>query len=193
MRSAPRPGRNRQGFTLVEMLVVGGVLGSLTLMLTMWMADTTSLWSAASAQNHVRTTVQMATNRMVEELRNATLAWAGSPPNLAVPAGNTSVTLYLPVDADGNGSIVNAAGVTEWDNANPVQYAFDTAQQRLTRTRGGVVQVLATNVTAARFDTSATDATLGVNELRVRLTIQLPASSGRILTAASNEIVRLRN
>ena len=184
-----------RGFTIVETLVVSGLLGSIALIAAVSIAGTSDLWATASTQNQVRTVAQLATRRMVDELRNATRAAAGSPPNLAIPAlpNNTGITFYVPRDLDGDGLITDANGLTEWDNANPIQYTRNVAQQQLIRTRAGVQQVLANGVTDVRFDDITMDGTLGSNELRVRVTIQAPTSNRRTLTSASNEIVRLRN
>ncbi len=186
----PRPAAPpRRGFTLVEAVVVGGILMSIGLMLALWLIGVSDLWWTSTTLSDSRMSAQLAVSRVVAELRSATRAGAGSPPNVLVAAGNQSATFYLPA-----AGVVDANGNLVWNAANPIQYAYVPAQRQLQRVQGGQTVILANKVTSVRFDDSTTDASLGANELRVQLTQQMTTPHGRTLPAvAVNEVVRLRN
>jgi hypothetical protein len=179
----------RRAFTLVETMIVGGLLTSISVVLAIWLTGVSDLWWTSTTSSHSRTSAQLAVNRVVAELRSGTRAGAGSPPNVLIAAGNQSVTFYLPA-----AGVVDAIGNLVWDTANPIQYVYVPAQQQLQRIQSGQTVVLATNVTNVRFDDATTDVSLGANELRVQITQQMQTPGGRTLPAVTvNEIVRLRN
>ena len=193
---SPEPRAPSQaGFTLVETMVAGGILLSMSLIAMLWLTGVSDLWWTTSTQSEVRTRSQQAVNRMVSELRSATRTAAASPPNAVIPGAplNTSMTFYLPADLDLNGLIIDAAGNTEWNAAAPIQYLFVPAQQQLVRIQGGQQTVLANDVTAATFDDRTTVPTLGNNEVRVTLTVQRTTPQRRTVLATAAEIVKLRN
>ncbi|MBI3320947.1 MAG: hypothetical protein HYZ91_01615 [Candidatus Omnitrophica bacterium] len=179
----------RAGFTLVETLIVGSLLMSISVVLAVWLTGVSDLWWTSSTFSHSQTSVQLAVSRVVAELRSATSSGVSSPPNILIAAGNASMTFYLPA-----AGVVDANGNLVWDVANPIQYVYVPAQQQLQRLQGGQTVVLATQVTAIRFDDITTDVSLSANELRVQLTQQMTTPGGRTLPAVTvNEIVRLRN
>ncbi len=198
MPMMPRSARMTRGFTIVETMVTSTIFLSVGLMAVMWLNGASDLWWTTNTQAHVRETAHLAVNRMVFELRMGTRVGAGSPPNVAIPAApnNTSITFYLPADLDpfdGNTTIVDALGDIEWDAANPVQYTYVPAQRQLLRVAGAQQTVIASDVTAARFDDAATDPTLGLNEVKVTITVQRLSPQQRTLSATSTEIVKFRN
>lgn len=183
------------GFTLVETMVAGTLLVSLSLIATLWLTGVSDLWWTATTQSDIRSATQQALSRMVSELRSATRTAAGSPPNAVIPAapGNTTLTFYLPADLDNNGLIIDALGNTEWNVANPVQYAYVPAQRRLVRTQAGLQVVLATDVAAVTFTDATLDPSLYQNEVRIALTGQKTTPQRRTVSATAAEIVKLRN
>lgn len=191
----------RRGFTLVETMIAGSLLVSLSLLAMMWISGTTDLWWTTTTQGQVREEVLLAVRRMAADLRRGTRAAAGSPPNLVVPPapGNTQMDFYVPADLDGNGTIIDALGNIEWDltapaaNVTRVTLRFDAPTGQLQRVQNGQTTVLAADVSAAAFADAAIDAGLRPNEVRITLTVQRATPSGRVLTATSSEIVRLRN
>ncbi len=184
-----------RGFTLVETMVAGGILMSMGLITVLWLTGTSSLWWTSTTQAQVRSDVQQSVSRMAAELRSATRAAAGSPPNAVVPAtpGNTTITFYLPADADGDGTIVDAIGNIEWDLANAIQYNYVAASRQIQRVRAGQTTILANNVTSVTFDAANTDATLAPNEMRITLAMQKTTPQGRTVSASSIATVKLRN
>lgn len=187
--------RRQSGFTLVETMVAGGIFVSMSLIAVLWLTGTSDLWWTATTQNHIRSNAQQSLSRMVVELRSATRAAAGSPPNAVIPAtpGNTTMTFYLPTDADNNGTIIDAIGNIEWDMANSIQYVYVPASRQIQRIRNGQTIILANDVTAVAFDALNTDATLLPNDVRIAMTMQKTTPRGRPVFAASTVVVRLRN
>ncbi len=191
----PRRWVTTRGFTLVETMVASGILLSMGLITVLWLTGTSSLWWTSTTQAQVRSDVQQSISRMAAELRSATRTAAGSPPNAVVPAapGNTTVTFYLPADADGDGTIVDAIGNTEWDAANAIQYNYVAASRQIQRVRAGQTTILANDVTSVTFNALNTDATLSPNEMRMTMTMQKTTPHGRTVSATSIATVKLRN
>ncbi len=196
MRPAQRRGsRKSGGFTLMEMMVVIGILsvvGGLALQLLSQMSD---FWDVASVRTDLRTTAQTAANLITHDLVNATRKGAGSPPNLVIPAppANTSFQCYAPADLDGNGLIIDGTGNLEWDMITPVQFQYVAASRQVRRIVGAGNQVVAQDVQSATFDDQSTDPTLYADEVRIRLTLQRTTPRQRTVTVSSSTIVKLRN
>ncbi len=192
------------GFTLIETMVAGSLLVSLSVVTMVWLGGAADLWWTSSAQQQAREAVEQASSRMVRELRMGTRAAGASPPNAAIPAppGNTQMEFYLPADLDpndGNTTIVDAIGNIEWSLAPPpnnptrVQYVYDAPSRQLRRIQGGQTVVLANGVTAATFADAGIDPSLRANEIRVTLTAQQTTPLRRAVASTSSQIVRLRN
>ena len=192
-----RPFRAR-GFTLVETMVAGTIMLSMSLLAVLWITGVSDLWWTSSTQSQVRTVTQQTMNRMLAELRSGTRTAAGSPPNVVIPAApdNTSMTFYLPADLDpmdGNTTIIDAIGNIEWDNANAIQYVYSAAPSQLQRIQGGNVRVLAYGVQGATFENAVINPALLQDEIRITLTLQQRTPQGRTVSATAVETVRLRN
>ena len=193
--SRPSPA---QGFTLVETMIAGTIMISMSLIAVLWISGVSDLWWTSNTQSHVRTVTQQAMNRVLAELRSGTRISAGSPPNAVIPAApnNTQVTFYLPADLDpldGNTTIIDSIGNIEWDNANAVQFVYSAAQQQLQRIQAGNVTVLARNVAGATFEDVTINPGLLPDEVRITLTLQQRTPQGRTVSATAVESLRLRN
>ena len=196
--------RERRGFTLVETMVAGSILLSLSLLAMMWINGVSDMWWTVSTQAQVREDLRQAMSRMIRELRMGTRSAAGSPPNAVIPAPptNTRMELYLPADldpGDGNTTIVDAIGNIEWsllppaNNPTRVQYVFDAPSRQLQRLQGGQTVVLANDVATVAFADASIDAALRPDEIRITMTVQRLTPMRRPLASTSSEIVRLRN
>ena len=189
------PTQRNGGVTLIETMVAGTILVSMGLIATLWINGAADLWWTTNTQSEVRTRAQQAMKRMVDELRSATRTAAASPPNATIPAapGNTTITFYLPTDLDGNGTIVDAIGTTEWDLVNPVQYVSVPAARQLRRVQGAQTVVFANDVQSVTFEDVSITPSLHVNEVKVTLTLQKTTPQQRTVSATAIEIVKLRN
>ena len=188
--------RRTRGFTFLEFLIVSSLLTVISGALAEFVSQNLQLQMLSQAQGDLRTTGYLAMNQMVTELRPATRAAAGSPPNLTVPAApnNTSLTFYLPEDLDGNGLIIDAAGVIEWVTDTPIQYQYDAGTKQLRRVvAGGATRVLANDVTQAVFKDRSIDASLSADEVSIQLTLQRSTLNGRLVSTTVSALVKLRN
>ncbi|MBI2094350.1 MAG: prepilin-type N-terminal cleavage/methylation domain-containing protein [Candidatus Omnitrophica bacterium] len=183
------------GFTLIEMLIVSILFISFSLLATLWFTNVSALWWTATTQSSVRTDLNLSMDRVAAELRSATRSAVGSPPNLAIPAppGNATMTFYLPIDLDANGTIVDVAGNTEWDTLNPVQYQYNQATGQLLRLVGLQQTVLAQDLIAVTFADAVVDPSLRANEVRLSMTMERRTPQRRDVMSSASRIVRLRN
>ena len=189
------PASGRMGFTLVETMVAGTIMLSMSLIATLWLTGMSDLWWTTTIQSELRMQGQQVMNRLLAELRSGTRTAAGSPPNATIPAvpNNTSMTFYLPRDLDNNGTIIDATGNTEWDVANNVQYVYDAGQRQLLRVQGGNTLIFARDVSGVTFEHSGINAALRPNEVKITLTLQRTTPQRRTVSATAVEIVKLRN
>lgn len=190
--------RRRQqqtGLGLVEFLVASGIVAVGSFMLLGFLLNQVDFLETSGASTEVRSWAQLAVNTVGQEVRHATRTGAGSPPNISIPAApnNTSVTLYVATDQDGNGTITDAAGNIEWDGANPIQYLYVPAGRQLVRIEGGLTRVVANNVTDARFEDQTMDVSLKDDELKMRLTLERTTLHQRTVSATTTTIIKLRN
>ena len=185
----------QSGFTFVELLVVSSLAIVVSGVLLEFFVRHADFLDTAAMESDLRSQVQLATSEMLKELRHATRAAAGTPPNISIPAApnNIQMTCYLPADLDGNGMIIDAAGNLEWNVLNPVRYQYDAPSRQLRRIDNAGTRVMANKVSAVSFEDRAIDATLLTDEVRIQLTLQDTTSRGRNLSAADTVLVKLRN
>ena len=185
----------RAGLTFVEYIFVAALLALVGTFLTTFSIQQSEFMQVSVIESDVHARAQISLQAITNELRHSTRESAGSPPNVSIPVppGNTTLTLYLPTDADGNGVIVNAAGAVEWDTLNAVQYQYVPAARQLVRVAGATTHVLTNDVTGVAFEDQSMDGTLGADEVRVRLTLARATPRGRILSMTATAVVALRN
>ena len=191
----PQDRRRHGGFTLVELMVTFAIVMAGGAALLLFLQQQTSFIETTSTGGDVRTRAQLALETVANELRLATRKAGGSPPNVTIPAapGNTSLTLYLPADVNGDGRIVDAQGNVEWNTATPVQYQYDAGNNQLLRTAGASTRVVVSNVSGVIFEDQTHNGALNSNEIKVRLTLQQATAHQRTLSSATSMIVKLRN
>lgn len=191
----PAPKVLVRGFTLVEMMVAFTIVAAGGAALLLFLQQENLFVETSTVSGDVRTRAQLALETVASELRHATRKAAGSPPNIAIPPApsNTSLTLYLPADANGDGRIIDAQGNVEWNTATPVQYQYNPSQQQLRRTAGAATRVVASNVSGVTFEDQAINNSLNADEVKVQLTLQQTASNQRSLSSTVATIVKLRN
>ncbi len=203
--STTSPSR-RVGFTLVETLMVSAIFAIVGVLSLQWFTNISQYWEVVTAQGDLRAHAEQALETMKRELHLATRNGGAIPPNLAIPAApnNTQITFYLPMDADGNGTIVDATGNIEWNPPcnpppppcavpTPITYAYTAASGQITRTEGAAQRVIAHDVSTALFDDQTTDGALYANEVRIRLTTQRTTPHNRTVSAAATTRIELKN
>ena len=183
----------RRGFTIVEVMVAFGIIAVGGVVLMTFLLQETDFFQTSTVQHDVRTQAQLAINAVAKELRLATRKAAGSPPNITIGPGNSSLTLYLPTDVNNDGRIIDVLGNIEWDAANPVSYQYDAGQKQLLRVAGAATRVVASNISSMSFKDQVADGSLKSNEVKVQLTVQQSTPRQRNLVSTAMTIVRLRN
>ena len=165
------PFRNRAGFTMVELLIVSGIAFSLWGGLALMTTDAGNrVWSRADTQMTTMSSAQLALNRLTEDLRAASLA----APVTCLP-GDISFSQ----DPDGPGGAPPV----------PFRYQLNQATRTLTRTRAGVSQVMAGNLSALTFPPPG--CTNGL--VQVALTARVAPANRTPATYTLNSSVRIRN
>ena len=153
------------------------------------------IFQLVSTQSDLRYRAHLAMNFMVNELRQTTRASSGTPPNLTIPPkpNNQAIDFYFPQDLDGNGSIVDALGNTEWDVNNKIEYQYDLNLKRLQRLENGIQYIIANDVAAIEFEDSSINPILYNNELKIILTLTKNAPHNRLISVTLTSRVKLRN
>lgn len=184
----------KDGFTLVEILVATSIFAILSGAMALFFINGSNVSLLISNQSDLHSIGSNAMTYMTQELRNATLASTGSPPNIYIPPppNNNSITFYLPKDLDAlykNGWVSDSI----WDTANAIQYQYIAASRQLRRIQQGVSRVIATDVSSIQFEDKDIDSSLGDNALRITMTLSRLLLQGRTTSVTLTSIVKLKN
>lgn len=186
----------RAGFTLVEILIVVSLVVIAFGATFSFFGQGINIWQSVTTQSELRHGGRNAMLYMTQELHKTTRTSSTIPsPNLAIPAqpNNDSVGFYLPTDIDGNGTIVDANGNTEWDTDNQVQYQYIPASKQLRRSAQGIVSTIADNVASVEFEDVSIDTALYTNEVKIILILEKAIPRNRTISVQLTSIVKLRN
>jgi type IV pilus assembly protein PilW len=159
--------RNRAGFTLVELMVSMGIGMVILAAVTTTFMSQTRIYNAQEQINEMQQNA-----RGVLDILSRELKMAGYKPSGGGFNGITYSTTQLMVqaDLDSNGTISTSSTANE-----QITYAYDTANQRITRAVGtGGAQVLAEHITAFTFnylDSAGAATTVSANIRQVSITI----------------------
>lgn len=188
--------KNQNGFTLAEVLVAAGILAVIGTIMLSFFIQGSNLWQLITNQSDLRSAARNAINFMAQELRNATRTSSETPsPNLSIPSkpNNSSIDFYLPSDLDGNGTIINAVGGTEWDKNNKIQYQYIPGLKRLRRLEKGEQYIIANEAALVEFEDNSINPVLNNNELKVILTLNKVLPDTRTVSVTLASILKLRN
>ncbi len=157
----------KAGFTLLELMV------SMSIGMVILAAVTTTFMSQTKIYNAQEQTNEMQQNaRGILDIVTRELKMAGYKPNGGSFSGVTYSTTQLMIQADLNsdGAISTDSTATE-----QITFAFDSANERITRTVGsGSTQTLADNITAFNFsylDASGAATTVSGNIRQVSISV----------------------
>jgi prepilin-type N-terminal cleavage/methylation domain-containing protein len=185
----------RSGFTLIEVLMallIFSIIGGIVLV---FFIQSSNLWQMLTNQSDLRSAGRNSMAFMTQELRNATRTSSIAAVNMVIPASpnNRSLVFCLPTDADGNGSIIDGLGNTEWDTVNPVQYNYLPLLRQVVRLAGGNQSVIANEVDDIRFEDHAIDAALYNDEIRITLTLRRTTIQNKPVSVSIINVLKLRN
>jgi len=188
--------RNKSGFTLVEIIIAASIFVIAIGMMYGVYISGVDIYDIARYQAELQAQARYALNYMVSELLNATRTSTQDPsPNLSIPSkpNNKSIHFRLPEDKDGDGLITDSDGNIEWNTNDPIDYQYIPGQKVLRRLEKGEQIILARDVEGVQFIDIDIDSTLGINELKIILTLTKTTPRGRDVSVTLCGIVRLRN
>jgi hypothetical protein len=171
-----------KGASLVELMVSCSILVLLIFMLFMIMETGRSVLLTGDTSVELRRGMIDAFTWLENDVQTT------RPSLVSVPAGGTSATLTLkvPQDVNGDGTVLDANGNVEW--SGNVTYALNTSGQ-ITRTASGTSRVIAHNVIALLF--SRPSASLDI--VQVDITLRKTAANRRVIQDAGEIILKMRN
>ena len=182
-----------RGFSLVEVLVVSVVTAGICLALASVIRMGLRTWQSSENQMTVSFELRRGIQSMTRELAQTRSDQLEVPGLGAMPANGafyTSVRFRVPQDVDGDGTVLDGAGVLEW-SPNQITYSLGgLGGQQVQRTQAAAVATLAHGVTTLRFRRLA--ATPSIVEMM--MTVQRGATRGGYVQQADlSTRVRLRN
>jgi Tfp pilus assembly protein PilW len=190
------PHQSGAGFSLAELMVAVFIFTVISSVMLLFFIQASNLWQQITNQSDLRSAARNAINFMSQELRSATRTSTANPsPNVVIPSApnNNSLDFYLPFDTDGNGSIIDALGITEWDTNNKIQYQYVPSLKRLLRLEASNQHIIANDVSNIEFQDHDIDLSLSNEELRIVLTLERIIGLNRTASITVTSIVKLRN
>ncbi len=188
----------RRGLSFPELMITCAILAVAALVVMRFLKQESEGWQVTMAQQGLVSELEQVASEVNRELRNATRAAVGTPPNITLQSA-TDLRFYLPGDVDGNGTILDAIGAIEWATGLQVQYLYDAPSRQLRRRTlqagnpVGTTRVIGDDITVISFADQTTDNTLLADEIRMTLTALRTTTQGRAVTMSVNTIIRLRN
>jgi type II secretory pathway component PulJ len=182
----------RQGLTLVELMVTASLLAAVGLATAQFLTTQTDFFHLSLNRMNIEDQLRIGFNQIATELAQATRSEPATAQSARVVDAQT-LQFYLPADEDGDGTIVDAVGDTEWDTDNLITYQFDADENQLERVDNNGTRVLINDVAAVQFDDQDTDGTLYASEIRLQVTLQRTTITGRVVEAESTRIIHLKN
>ena len=178
--------KSTRGFGLMEVLI-GSVIAAL--MATVFAAVLKQGQDAWRTRSNTMT-ISFELRRGMQSLTREIAQTRAN--QLSIPAdGNwyNTMTLSIPQDMDGNGTVLDGAGVLEW--SNPIQYALGGVNgQQVQRIQAGNTRVLAHGVTLLRFRRAAANPSL----VEINFSVQRGALNGNFIQQVGQTArVRVRN
>jgi type IV pilus assembly protein PilW len=158
------------GFTLVELMISMGIGMVILAAVTTTFMSQTRIYNAQEQINEMQQNARGALDIISREVK-----MAGYKPSGGGFNGVTYSTTQLMVqaDLDSNGAISTSSTANE-----QITYAFDSANQRITRTVGsGSAQVLAEHITAYTFSyldgsAAATTVSADIRQVTISITVK---------------------
>lgn len=145
MRHSPKPSSSQRGMSLVELVIVITILGTVLAIVTKVLLSTSRVESRTMNRAEVQGDARQALMLFSNEIRQAGTD-PGDPPlgTLGVISGD-SVTVRVRADLNGDRVIQTT------EPSEDVTYRYDAGQQALTRDPGTGAVVVLSNVTAMSF------------------------------------------
>lgn len=190
-------GLNKHAFTFIELLIASAVFITMLAAVYGLYFSGIELRQTTEDKAELESRAKRAVFRMVSELMGATRTSTQNPsPNLSIVSGPNQkiIKFHLPDDKDEDGYLTDEDdGTIEWDTNNPIEYQFIRGLRLLRRLEKGERITIAQDVSDVDFFDITSDSSLGVNEVKIVLTLEKTGSRNRTVTATVTSVVCLRN
>ena len=171
-----------KGFTLSEMLVAVAIFLIAILALFAMMDMGRTSWFTGDTSAQLRQEVIRALTVMEKEIKETRPAQV----NLTAGAASASLTLKIPHDNDGNGTVLDSTGNIEW--STEITYALNGAGE-VTRTSSGITTILAHNIVSLQFTRPVSP----VNILQIDIAARKNTVMGKTIQDLDRVVVKMRN
>lgn len=182
------------GYTLLEIVIAMAIMSAVMGMIYMIYGSGKDLYETKVYQTDLQAQARQAMDFMVKELRQATRTSSHNPsPDLSIPSApnNKQVQFYLPEMV--NGTAVMDTGELDWDTNNMIRYQYIPGQKELRRNDGGNLTTLCRDVTDVRFFDTTLDPSLGLQEIKIVLSLSKTTPRQHTISLNLTSLVRLRN
>jgi prepilin-type N-terminal cleavage/methylation domain-containing protein len=180
LKPGSQTGKNRKGFTFIEVLISIGIFAALVGGIFSVMEASRRAWFIGDASVELRQEIIKAFICMEPELQKTT------PGQISITVGNNDSSLTFKIPQAINGSIVNAGGNITWSGT--ITYALN-ATNRIVRTNGNSTSVLANNIIGLLFTRPVNTTDI----LQVDISAQKTSVTRRVISDAGQITVRMRN
>lgn len=181
----------KNGFTLIELAIVIAIILIIGWVAFGLLSAGTVTWHSGSTSLTLQQELRRGLNSMIKELEQTGSTVVNVP---ADGLNYNSITLRVPEDIDGNGTVLDANGQKEWSTPITYQLTFNAQLNsfQLTRTQDVTTTVLANYLPAVnsmqfRRETWATDVLL------ISLQGQKSSPLGHVSTASVSGRAEMRN
>lgn len=183
---------NRRGFSLVEMMIASAIVMGICLALIAVIRMNHRSWQTRENSMTISFELRRGVDAMTRELSQTQQQWLELAGGGAFPADGvvrSSIQFRMPQDNDGDGTVLDAAGATEW--SAPIVYSLGGLDGRqIVRAQGGNNRVLAHGVTALSFRRAAAFPSM----VEMGLTVERGNASGGFLQQVNHGTrIRVRN
>jgi prepilin-type N-terminal cleavage/methylation domain-containing protein len=178
-----------KGFSLVELLIATAIVGGISLVLIAALRMGQQSWQAEDVRMSVSQELRRGIDAISRELAATQAAELDE-----IPATGSwyagAVVFRVPQDRDGNGTVLDAAGVLEW--SDPITYSLGGMDGRqVIRTQVGAAdRVIANGVVGIQFRRQAANPSV----VEMRLTVRRGGITGEFTNQSDlTTRVRVRN
>lgn len=178
--------RNSGGFGLMELLIASVIVVFISSVLVVVLKQGQEAWRTRSNTMTISFELRRGMQSLTREIAQTRANQMNIPAD-----GNwyNTMTLSVPQDVDGNGTVLDGAGALEW--SNPIQYLLGGVDGRqVQRVQAGNTRVLAHGVTLLRFRRTAASPSV----VEINFSVQRGALNGNFIQQVGQTTrVRVRN
>ncbi|MGB2661921.1 MAG: prepilin-type N-terminal cleavage/methylation domain-containing protein [Candidatus Omnitrophota bacterium] len=184
---------NRKGFTLLEILLVSGILVILLAALMVASTEMRGIFYVSDVLATFQHEARLAVNSMTIDIKRTSLSQVTITQNYPA-AGTDRLQFYLPADSDEDGEPDMSSGSLVWDpNVVTIEGEVVGTEMRLIRTQDADTEVLADNLKSITFIDNNIDSSLYMDEMNFILELEKTSGTGKTLRVVFTSVVNMRN